>query len=402
MSTVQIDQLWVPDSLGKPDAADFLASVEVCRQVRMHTWGNDDLAYTADEMLQAFNDPYEWYVVLLARVAGKIVGRAGIAFPLTDATHLAYVTLDILPSAQGQGVGRELLAAAEQFVRGENRRVVMVETSHPAPTHPLRDEERLGAANGVGFLPLSSREVIFAQKADYELQQVEQFSACLIPLDKALVAALKAEASAVQGGRYALHQWLDSCPEAWLEEIAQLESVMGAAGGSVAGPANDGVVEEGGDATADAAAGNDGGEAGDPAGTGTGVGDDADEPWTGERLREAEALALARGRRTLVTAVEESASGTLVGFTSISVLGHRSDVVFQDDTVVLPEHQGNELGLLIKVANMEMLAEHFPLARTIYTWNASENTHMLEVNRKLGFVHAGVTGQWQKNLDVFG
>ncbi len=376
MSTVQIDQLWVPDSLGKPDAADFLASVEVCRQVRMHTWGNDDLAYTADEMLQAFNDPYEWYVVLLARVAGKIVGRAGIAFPLTDATHLAYVTLDILPSAQGQGIGRELLAAAEQFVRGENRRVVMVETSHPAPTRPLRDEERLGAANGVGFLPLSSREVIFAQKADYELQQVEQFSACRIPLDKALVAALKAGASAVQGGRYALHQWLDSCPEAWLEEIARLESVMGAAGGSVAGPADDGVVEE--------------------------AGDDADEPWTGERLREAEALALARGRRTLVTAVEESASGTLVGFTSISVLGHRSDVVFQDDTVVLPEHRGIELGLLIKVANMEMLAEHFPLARTIYTWNASENTYMLEVNGKLGFVHAGVTGRWQKNLDVFG
>ncbi|MDQ6754487.1 MAG: GNAT family N-acetyltransferase [Actinomycetota bacterium] len=376
MSTVQIDQLWVPDSLGKPDAADFLASVEVCRQVRMHTWGNDDLAYTADEMLQAFNDPYERYVVLLARVAGKIVGRTGIAFPLTDATHLAYVTLDILPSAQGQGIGRELLAAAEQFVRGENRRVVMVETSHPAPTRPLRDEERLGAANGVGFLPLSSREVIFAQKADYELQQVEQFSACRIPLDKALVAALKAGASAVQGGRYALHQWLDSCPEAWLEEIARLESVMGAAGGSVAGPADDGVVEE--------------------------AGDDADEPWTGERLREAEALALARGRRTLVTAVEESASGTLVGFTSISVLGHRSDVVFQDDTVVLPEHRGIELGLLIKVANMEMLAEHFPLARTIYTWNASENTYMLEVNGKLGFVHAGVTGRWQKNLDVFG
>ncbi|HEY8295551.1 MAG TPA: GNAT family N-acetyltransferase, partial [Micrococcaceae bacterium] len=349
MSTVQIDQLWVPDSLGKPDAADFLASVEVCRQVRMHTWGNDDLAYTADEMLQAFNDPYEWYVVLLARVGGKIVGRAGIAFPLTDATHLAYVTLDILPSAQGHGVGRELLAAAEQFVRGENRRVVMVETSHPAATHPLRDEERLGAANGVGFLPLSSREVIFAQKADYELQQVEQFSACRIPLDKALVAALKAEASAVHGGRYALHQWLDSCPEAWLEEIARLESVMGALGGSVAGPADDGVVEEGGDAAAGAAAGSHGGETGDPADPGagvgdTGVGDGADEPWTGERLREAEALALARGRRTLVTAVEESASGTLVGFTSISILGHRSDVVFQDDTVVLPEHRGNELG----------------------------------------------------------
>ena len=26
---------------------------------------------------------------------------------------------------------------------------------------------------------------------------------------------------------------------------------------------------------------------------------------------------------------------------------------------------------------------------------------MLEVNRKLGFVYAGATGQWVKNLDAF-
>ena len=370
MSNIRIDQLWVPDSLGKPDAADFLESVEVCRQVRIDTWGNDDLAYTADEMLQAFNDPYEWYVVLLARLGGRIVGRAGIAFPLTDNTHLAHITLDILPSAQGQGVGRELLAAAEQFARGENRKMVMVETSHPAPTQPLREEERLMAANGVGFLPLSSREVVFAQKADYELQQVELFSACRVPLAPEVAARLRAEAEAVQGGRYALHQWLDSCPEEWLEDVAGLEAASAALGDP-----------------GDFAAGE------FPA--------DDDGPWTGERLREAEALALARGRRTLVTAVEDKASAAVVGFTSISVLAHRQDVVFQDDTVVQPEHRGNELGMLIKLANMELLAAHFPLVRTIYTWNASENTYMLGVNRKLGFVHAGVTGQWQKRLDVF-
>ena len=34
---VKIEQLWIPDSLDTPDAADFLAAVEVGRKVRMQT-----------------------------------------------------------------------------------------------------------------------------------------------------------------------------------------------------------------------------------------------------------------------------------------------------------------------------------------------------------------------------
>ncbi len=38
--TVQVEQLWVPDTLDSPpDAADFLDAVEVGRRVRMETWG---------------------------------------------------------------------------------------------------------------------------------------------------------------------------------------------------------------------------------------------------------------------------------------------------------------------------------------------------------------------------
>jgi hypothetical protein len=73
-------------------------------------------------------------------------------------------------------------------------------------------------------------------------------------------------------------------------------------------------------------------------------------------------------------------------------------VVFQDDTLVLQEHRGNKLGLLIKVANMERLTEQFPDARVIYTWNAPENRYLLTVNQQLGFRTAGVTGIWQKEL----
>ena len=111
--------------------------------------------------------------------------------------------------------------------------------------------------------------------------------------------------------------------------------------------------------------------------------------FDGGILREAEEVTIAQGRRTVVTAVEHVATGTLVGLTTISVLAQRPDVVFQDDTVVLQEHRGNKLGLLIKVANMERLTEQFPDARVIYTWNAPENRYLLTVNQQLGFHDGG-------------
>ncbi|WP_026555789.1 GNAT family N-acetyltransferase [Arthrobacter sp. 35W] len=360
MTTIEIEQLHVPQSLDGPDAADLHAAVEVSRQVRVNTWGNDDLAYTAAELLATFQDPYEWNIVLLARVEGEIVGRAGITLPLADSTDLAHVTLDILPSAQGHGVGRELLEAAEQFVLGENRRVVLVETHHPAVTLDSLDGETLQASGGVGHLPLSSREARFAHSAGYQLQQVEQFSARTLPLPEPLAESMRARALAAQGDQYILHQWVDRCPETWLADIVTLES-------SVA-----------------AVAGDDG---------------SSDDAWTEARIRESEELAAEGGRHTLVSAAEDSLTGKLIGFTSISVLGNRDDVAFQDDTVVLTEHRGREVGLLIKVANLRLLAQSFPSVRTVYTWNASDNTYMLGVNAMLGFIPAGVTGQWHKDFN---
>ena len=181
-----------------------------------------------------------------------------------------------------------------------------------------------------------------------------------MPLDTKLVADLEAEAEEANAGRYRLHHWTDRCPDQWLEAVAALENQAGEDG--VPGPEAEEMVFDGG------------------------------------ILREAEEVTIAQGRRTVVTAVEHIASGTLVGLTTISVLALRPDVVFQDDTVVLQEHRGNKLGLLIKVANMERLSEQFPDARVLYTWNAPENRYLLKVNQQLGFTTAGVTGIWQKEL----
>ncbi|WP_354511981.1 GNAT family N-acetyltransferase [Paenarthrobacter sp. 4246] len=365
--TVHVEQLWVPDTLDSPDAADFLDAVEVGRRVRMETWGSDDLAYTPLEKLLEFSDPYERQIILVAKVDGAIVGTVDIALPLADNMDLAEFTLDILPEYQSQGVGRQLLEAAEQLARAEGRTMILVDTNHPATSLTEVPEDQLIPGSGAGFIPVSSREVDFAKRAGYTLQHIEQFSSCVLPLDSKLVGDLQVEAEEANGGRYVLHHWTDRCPEPWLEAVAALENAAGE------------VVRDEGDEDA-------------PEVEASGM---VFDPVV---LRDTEDAALAQGRRTVVTAVEHCESGRLVGLTTISVLAHRQDVVFQDDTLVLQEHRGNKLGLLIKVANMERLSEQFPDARVIYTWNAPENRYLLTVNKQLGFTTAGVTGLWQKEL----
>lgn len=362
---VRIEQLWIPDSLDGPDSTDFLAAVEVGRKVRMQTWGSDDLAYTPLEKLLELADPYERQVILVAKVDGDIVGAVDIALPLADNLDLAEFTLDILPEFQRQGVGRQLLEAAEQFARGEGRTMILIDTNHPGASLSGSESGQLVPGSGLGFVPMGSREVEFARRTGYTLQHIEQFSSCLLPLDTKLVAELEDEADQANGGRYRLHHWTDRCPDQWLEAVAALEN-------------------QAGEDTVPSAK------------------TEADLVFDGGMLREAEEATIAQGRRTVVTAVEHIATGMLVGLTTISVLSQRQDVVFQDDTVVLQEHRGNKLGLLIKVANMERLTEQFPDARVIYTWNAPENRYLLKVNQQLGFTTAGVTGIWQKELPDLG
>ena len=358
MTKTTIEQLRIPDSLDGEAAADFLQAVEVSRQVRVKTWGNDGLAYTAEELFGQCHDPYEWYVVLVARRSGEIVGRAGIALPLDDNTELAHVTLDVLPAAEGLGLGRQLLQAAELFVKGENRKIVMVETSHQSAALNAEGTELIPASRGGGSLPLSSREARFAYSAGYDLERVEQFSACTLPVRAEVVAEMTERATTAHQGAYRVHQWMDSCPERWARDIVRLEQL------------------------------NSDGD-GDP-----------QEPWDVAKLRETEEISALTGRHTMVTAAECVATGSLVGFTSLSILGSRKDVAFQDDTFVEGSHHGREVGLHIKVANLEQLQRAFPKLGTIYTWNSPEREYMRLVNAGLGFVDAGVTGLWRKDFNA--
>ena len=52
--------------------------------------------------------------------------------------------------------------------------------------------------------------------------------------------------------------------------------------------------------------------------------------------------------------------------------------------------------MLLKIANLRALDAIVPAPQLVYTFNAEENRHMLDVNEAVGFRAVGHTGAWRK------
>ncbi len=126
--------------------------------------------------------------------------------------------------------------------------------------------------------------------------------------------------------------------------------------------------------------------------------DHEEEVWDAERVRENDALHLARGARFLVAVAQHVASGRLVACTELLLAHDAPEQAWQMLTVVHPEHRGHRLGLAIKVANLDALARQAPAVRRVVTGNASVNAPMIAVNEMMGFEVAGEGMFWQKRL----
>ena len=160
----RIEQLWIPDSVDAPDAPDFLAAVEVGRSSGCRRGAATTSLTRRWRSSSNWTHPYERQVILEPKIEGTIVGAVDIALPLTDNLDLAEFTLDILPEYQRQGVGRQLLEAAEQFARDEGRSMILWDTNHPGASLHEFEPEQLVPGSGKGFVPLGSREVEFARQ----------------------------------------------------------------------------------------------------------------------------------------------------------------------------------------------------------------------------------------------
>ncbi|KQV26546.1 GNAT family N-acetyltransferase [Yonghaparkia sp. Root332] len=369
MTTFTIEQLSIPTSLDAPGAEDFRASVDVRNAVRVHDAGTDDVAASAELLLPGWLDPHEPKTLLVARVDGRIVAR-GVCERRVDETETAWMIAEVHPDFRRRGIGRALSLALEEAARAEGRSKFIVYAPSPEPVGGGQaggaaggsaDIERVDAPTGFGSVPAGSPEVRLLRDLGYTLEQVVRGSRLPLPVDRELLAAATARARAsAPAAQYLLHSWVDRTPPQWREGIVHLLTRMSTDAPSAG-------LEE------------------------------PEDEWTIERLLTDEE-SNAGVRIALTTAVEHVPSGALVGFTEIAVPAEQDRAPWQEDTLVLREHRGHRLGLLLKAENLRLLQEHHPERRSITTYNAEENRHMLDVNEALGFRPFIYEGAWRKDL----
>lgn len=314
--------------------ARFDAWAGVLVDVARHEQGEDHDAWSAGELREMEASPNKRRRQVLAVVGEEAVGAAGVIAPLRDNTAVCWVFVAVLPSHRRRGLGDRLLRWALQQARELGRTTLHAETEWTADT----DRDPQGPwVERHGF--------VLAQR--------------VLRSDLDVAAADLPEASAAQGYRLETH--VDDLPEADLADRAVLARRM-----STDAPLGDLELEE--------------------------------EHWDEDRVRGEDERTRAMGRRVVSTFARDLASGHLVGYTSIQVPRDAPHLAFQHDTLVLREHRGHGLGLALKVANLRALADGVPGVRTVRTWNAATNAHMLAVNTAMGFRVGARVSQWQLHL----
>ena len=305
---------------------DELAAGQAVDRRDPATWRREELRAELAE--PAAGVVVHWVLALDAQ--GAAVGAAEVRLPVQDNTHVAGVTLSVGPAHRRRGVGTALLEHVLDLAEGLGRTTVRTSVERPtdadADTWPgLVALRRWGFAAGL-------------QEARRQLA---------LPVPSGRLAALEEGARGHAAG-YAVRTHAGPVPEAEVDAVARLMSRM-----STDAPSGDLVVEP--------------------------------EVWDGARVREAEALRAAQGRGQWL-AVAAAPDGELVGYTMLVASAHEPERLLQWDTLVLREHRGHRLGMLLKVACLRAAVAGAPRARRVTTWNAVSNTPMIAVNEALGFV----------------
>lgn len=357
MSEITIGEVLIPERLDAANAADFLACVEVRNAVGRDDSGTDDLSYTAAELLPGWHKTtFEPKRMFAARLDGRLVARGVYETRSDEAADTVWLMAEVLPDARGHGVGEALALHLERLALDEGKTRAIVY----APSWKTGGI-RIPSPTGFGSVPAGTPEVRLLQGMGYTLEQVERGSRMTLPLDDATLRAVHDDASAAAGADYRAHTWAGPTPPQWRDGIAHLLTRM-----SVDAP--------------------------------TAGLEEPEDPWTVERLLDDEAREAQSPRTSLVAAVEHVPSGALAGFTELTVPAEAERSVSQEDTIVVREHRGHRLGMLLKAANLFWLEEVAPGHPSVITYNAEENRYMLAVNEALGFVPFVYEGAWRKDL----
>ena len=353
-STIEVHELAVPSAEGADGWTDFATAIGIQDDNMAAAYGSDDLRLTAAETLLDFldqdNRPERLFV---ATIDGRIVGAARYELEAGDAPTTVWLGVDVAAGFRGRGVGLALSRWMQSVAATDGVRKAIVYTPSPRADGP-----QLSPPTGFGSVPAENPEVRFLLAAGYRLEQVVRGSRLGLPFDAGADLAHAVKAS---GAQYRLHYWTTMTPPEWREDLAMLRTRM---------------------STEEPDAGL----------------DEPEDSWSVERLVGDDQRTAESTRARLVVAVEDRETGRLAGFTALMVPHEVSRAVQQGDTLVLPEHRGHRLGMLLKLANLDYLSKTMPGHPSVLTFNAEENRYMLSVNEAVGFTPIGYEGAWRKDL----
>ncbi|HOC13046.1 MAG TPA: hypothetical protein PLL50_05575 [Propionicimonas sp.] len=288
----------------------------------------------------------------------KVLGITEIYLPTTDNLHLLdNVSIMVRADQRRAGIGAALAREVRRIAVDEGRDTIVGWSQH-SPGAPARADDLVGPDGG-GHVPLDhvSR---FALAAGYSLAQVERQSRLLLPLAPELLAQLLAEAEAKASPEYRAISWAGPTPAELRDGVARMHAAL-----STDAPLGDV--------------------------------DWQPEIWDAARVQQMEER-VHRTSRLLTTVAVEVASGDVVALTDLHLPNAHPQRLEQGTTTVDRAHRGHRLGLLVKVANLQLLAQTQPDAVHVDTWNAGENEWMLAINTALGYRRYTNFGIWQAKL----
>jgi GNAT superfamily N-acetyltransferase len=275
---------------------------------------------------------------------GPVVGTALMEFPMLENPHATEISLAVHPQHRRRGVGTAIVEKMAERAGADGRRTL--NTIVDVPIGRTAEHASGPFARSVGF-----EQTLTGNKRLLRL-----------PFDRTQRDELRGiVASARAAHEYRTVAFVAPWPEEFVEDHCTLLQVM-----STDEPAGDGERQA--------------------------------EHWDVERLRENEALAAARRVTVFAAAAQHVPSGRFVALTEIGVAESSPGEAWQQITVVHPDHRGHRLGLAVKMANLDLLAEHAPDVHIVQTGNAAVNRPMIAVNELMGFEVFSEGAFWQKHL----
>jgi GNAT superfamily N-acetyltransferase len=255
--------------------------------------------------------------------------------PLRENRHLAYVYPQVPPARRHAGIGTALLRHAAARAAGQGRATLTAEV--------------LDGTAGQAFA-----QALGARRGVTEVRRLLDLAA----MPAGTLARLRARADRAAQG-YVLLSWEGTVPEEYFGQVAMVNAAL-----------------------ADA-----------PMDAGTQA-----QYWDADRVRAGQRRVELLGMRHYTLAAQCASRGDFAGLTEFSIDPETPGWGFQGLTAVSRPHRGHRLGLLLKAAMLELLAEREPQLRWVITSNGDSNSHMIAINAKLGYRILDSRTSWQ--LDV--